>query len=163
MPPPKPGAKSDPEEVLVAPGAAGLFKQAVDVRQESRNGFAIDEQIAVIVDEGGNAELVFEHWPQSHAATEARQIPQIADDASGVIRRTREGKADGCWRLGALLLNAGEALHNVGQATLEVVAVRRHGDGLGHRFRAAHGAETEVGAAGIEGHYDAFVGGGAHR
>ena len=59
--------------------------------------------------------------------------------------------------LRALLLDAREALDDVGQAAVQVVAVGGHGDGLGHRLLAAHGGEAEVGAAGVEGHDNAGV------
>ena len=52
------GAERDAEKILVALRAAGLFKQAVDVRQETGDGLAINEQVAVVVDEYRNAEFV---------------------------------------------------------------------------------------------------------
>ena len=58
---------------------------------------------------------------------------------------------------GTLRLNPGEAFHDVRQALVQIVAVGGHGDGFGHRLVAAHGGETEVGAARVEGHDDAVV------
>ncbi len=84
------GAERHAEQVLVALGAAGLFQQAVDIGQEAGDGLAIDEEVAVVVDEGRDAELLLQHRPQGHAAAEAGQVAQVADDAVGIIRRRRE-------------------------------------------------------------------------
>jgi len=65
--------------------------------------------------------------------------------------------------LGALLLYAGEALDDVRQAFVQVVAVGRQGDSLGDGFGAADGGEAEVGAPRVEGHDDAFVRAGFHK
>ena len=59
--------------------------------------------------------------------------------------------------LRALLFDAREAFDDVGQAAVQVVAVGGQGDGFGHRLVAAHGGEAEVGAAGVEGHDDAWI------
>ena len=87
------GAERDAEEVLVALGAAGLFEQAVDVGQKAGDGLAIDEQVAVVVDEGRDAESLLEHRPERHAAAEAGQIAQVADDARRDSRPGRERRS----------------------------------------------------------------------
>ena len=63
---------------------------------------------------------------------------------------------------GHCCLDARETFNDVGEAAIEIVAVGRHGDGFGHRFVAAHGGETEVRPARVEGHYDSFVVAGIH-
>ena len=152
------GAERDAEKIVVTLGAAGLFQQGVDVRQEAGDGFAINEQVAVIVEEDRNAELLFQHRTERNAAAESGQISQVADDAVGIIRRSWEREADGHGRLGALLFDAREAFDDVGQAAVQVVAVGGQGDCFGHGLMAAHGGKAEVGAAGVEGHDDAWVG-----
>ena len=77
------GPERHAEEIVVAFGAAGLFEQAVDVRQKAGDRFAIDEQVAVIVDEGRDAKALLEHRPQGDAAAETGQIAEVADDAAG--------------------------------------------------------------------------------
>ena len=149
------GAEGDAEEVPVTFGAAGLLEEVIDIRQEAGNGFAINEEVAVIVDEHRDAESFFEHWPQGHAATEARQVAQVADNAVGIVGRPWESEANGGGRFGAGGLEAGESFDDVGQAEVEVVAIGRHRDGLGHRPVAADGREAEVGSPRVEGHNDA--------
>ena len=87
------GAQRHAEEVLVALGAARLFQQAVDVGQKTGDGLAIDEEVAVVVDEDRDAELLLEHRPQRHAAAEAGQVAQVANDAGRVVGRARERRS----------------------------------------------------------------------
>ena len=85
------------------------------MRQQSADGLSIDEEVAVIVDEDGDVELVLKHGPEGHATAEALKITEVADDAVRVVRRTGKREADGGRRLGAKGFHLGEALHDVGE------------------------------------------------
>src|SRR5208283_5567647 len=97
---------------------------------------------------------------EGNPAAEAGQVAQVPDNPVGIVCRPREDKADGDRRLRALLLNAGEALDDIGEVFGQVVAIGRQGDGGSDWLVAAHGGEAEVGSARVEGHNDAFIGGG---
>jgi hypothetical protein len=117
----------------------------------------IDKQVAVVIDESRNAEQVLQHWPERNAAAESREVAQVSDDAFRVIRRTREGEADGRRQYWAHFSDARESFYDICQALVEVVAVGGHYDSFGHGFAAAHRRETETSPPGIERHDNSFV------
>jgi len=153
----KPRPQGHAEEILIAFGAAGFFEEAVDVGQEAGDGFAIHEEVAVVVDESRDTKLRLQHRPEGNPTTEAGQVAQVPDNPVRVIRRSWEDKADGHRRFRALLLNAGEALDDIGEAFSQIVPIGWQGDGLGDRLVAADGGEAEIGSARVERHDDAFI------
>ena len=118
-------AERDAEQILVLFRAAGRLQFLVDVGEEAGDGLAVGEQVAVVVDEHGDLELLFEHRSQGHAAAKAGQIAQIADDARRIIGRTGKGEADGHGRLGQRAANLREALDDSGQTALQIVGLLR--------------------------------------
>lgn len=138
-------------QVFVAFRAAQGFELGVYLGQGAAQCFAIGEQVAVVVDEYRNAEFVFEEGPQRHAFAERGEIGQVtADDAVGIIGRARECEADGDG-FGLQFVDHGlEAFDHRCQAFVEVVRIRRHGDGFDDEFVGLHGSEHEVRTSGIE-------------
>ena len=57
----EPGAERHAEQVAITFGAARRFEQPVDIRQESGRCLAVSEQVAIIVDERRQCELIFQH------------------------------------------------------------------------------------------------------
>ena len=151
------GAQRDAEQVLIALRAAGLFQQVVDVGQKAGDRFAVDEQVAVVVDEHGDAEAVFEHRPQGHAAAKGRQVRHVVDDARRIVGRPGEGETDRHGRLRALGLHLREAADDVRQAAVELIGLAGDVDRIEKELIAADGGELEVRAAGVQRHDNAGV------
>ena len=151
------GSERDAQEILVALRASGRFQGGVQLRQDAREGLAIGKQVAVVVDEDRKAEDVLQVRPHRHAVLEAREIGQVADDAVLVVRRTREGEADGDSRGVQQGLHPVEPFHQHLQAALHIVGDRVHPDRLHDFLAAADGGEHEVRAAGIEGQNSSLI------
>src|SRR4051794_22245336 len=98
--------------------------------------------------------MILEHRPQRHAAAESWEVGEIADDAVGIIGWPGKREADGRRRLGTLLLDPGETLDEIRQATLQVIGVRGEGETGADRLAPADGGKAEAGSARIEGHHD---------
>ena len=88
-------AERDAEKIAVAPGAPRLGEQRVDLGKEAVQRFAVREEIAVVVDEDGHAEPVFEHRPERDPAAKGGKVAEIADHARRVVRGARKGEGDG--------------------------------------------------------------------
>ncbi len=151
-------AESVAQQIAVTLGAAGLFEPGVHLGQGPAEGLAVSEEIAVVVDEDGDAELHFEERPQSYAVAERGEIGEVtSDDAVGVVGRTGEGEADGH----GLLVEPGDDFEETPdhgfEALVQIVRLRGVGDGLDDELVGPHGTENEVGASGVEGDDDAVV------
>lgn len=73
----------------------GLYQLLIHMRKEAGNGLAVGKQVAIVVNEYGNAKNLLKHWPKRHATSKGRQIAQIANNAIGIIDRPGKGKANG--------------------------------------------------------------------
>ena len=112
MPPPKPVPSVMPNRLWYRFALPAALQLLVDIGQEAGDGLSVGEQIAVVVEEHGDPEHLFEHRPQGHAAAEAGQIAQVADDAGRIVRRAGKGEADGHGRLRQGLPNLRKPLDN---------------------------------------------------
>ena len=149
-------AQRHTQQVAELLGAAGVSEQDVHVWQQPRRRFAVSEQVAVVVDESGEPELVLEHGAKRHIAV-TRQIPWTHDDAMEVIRRSGEGETDGHRRRGQLRAYSAEPFHNRVERPLQIVRVRRQREACHHRAVPLDGGEDEVGAARVQCHYAAGI------
>ena len=151
-------AERDAQQVPVALRRSARLQQRVDLGQRARDGFAVGEQVAVVVDEYRNAEAPFEVGAQCDSAAKGGEVRQVADDAVGIVGRSREGEADGVRARGELPLHGFESFDQRRQHAVEVV---RTGGKMHRRDDLAigrHGREDEVRSAGVEGQNDAWVG-----
>ena len=151
------GSERDAQEVMVTLRASGRLQGGVQLRQDAREGLAIGEQVAVVVDENRESEDIFQVGAHRDAVLETREVGQVADDAVLVVRRPREGEADGDGRGVQQGLHPVEPFHQHLQAALHVVGDRVHPDGLHDFLAAADGGEHEVRAAGVEGQNSSLV------
>ena len=144
-------AKRVAQKILVALRTAECLEPGVHFGQCAAQRFAIGEQVAVIVDEHRDAELILQERSQRHTVAERREVGQIAaDDAVGVVGRARESEADGHGLLRQPVDDLAEASHHRREAEVQVVGVRRHGDRFHNEFVGLHGPEHEIRAACIE-------------
>jgi len=146
------GAEGDAHEIAVAPGATGLLEEAIDVREEALEGFAVGEEVAVIVDEDGNAEVLLEHRAEGDAATEAGEIREVADDAAAVIGGAGEGEADGNRRGGEALADLLEALDDIVEAVVEFVSFGGDAGEMEKEFTTLDGRKLQERATGVQSH-----------
>ena len=79
------------------------------LREEAGHGLAIDEEVAIVIDKGGDLEMVFEEGGERDSAAEAGKIGQVTDDALAVIARPGKSEADGHGGGGYLSADALEA------------------------------------------------------
>ncbi len=128
------------------------FDAGIDFGQGAGVCFAESEKVAVVVDEYRYAETLPQEGTESHAVAERGKVRQIASyDSRTVVGRSGEGETychRGTVKTGDYFF---EAAHHGGEAAVEVVGVRGVCYRLHDEFASAHGAENEVGAAGIEG------------
>ncbi len=68
------GAESHAEKVPVALGAARLREPVIHERKKAREGLAVRKEVAVVANEHGNPEVVFQHRPQRDAAAKRGQV-----------------------------------------------------------------------------------------
>jgi hypothetical protein len=84
-------AQRDAQQIAKSLGTAGLFEQSVDVREESGRGFAVREQVAIVIDESRQSEGVFQDGRERHVAIR-RQVARVDHDAAEVIARAGKAK-----------------------------------------------------------------------
>jgi hypothetical protein len=83
-------------EVVKALLGTHVFKALIDFRQYATEGFAIGEEVAVVVDEYGHTEALFQHRAECYAITERGEVgKETSDDAAGIVGGAREGKTNG--------------------------------------------------------------------
>jgi len=131
---------------------------ALHLGQGPAEGLAVSEEIAVVVDEDGDAELHFEERPQSHAVAERGEVGEVtSDDAVGVVGRTGEGEADGHGLLFERGYDLRESVDYGFETEIKIVGIGWQSDCLAYILAAAHGSENKVCATGVEGGYDTVV------
>ena len=60
--------QGDADEVAITLRIVCFRQEGVHMGEKSRDGFAVDEQVAVVIDEHRQFELRFQHRPERHAA-----------------------------------------------------------------------------------------------
>ena len=153
------GSESISDEVVVAFCTACFSKFGVDLRKCSAEGLAISVQVAIVVDEYGYSELLFQEWSERDSVPEGREIREEASDYSvRVVGRSREGEADGHRLLFSEPFDDGsESQDHSLKAQVQVVCIRWKCEGLTVILSAFHCTENQVGAAGIQSQDDSAV------
>ncbi len=153
----KPCPQSDAEEIVEAFGGARLRQHLVGLGEQPGDGFAVGEEVTVIVDEDGDAESLLQKGPQGYPASVGGQVAHVVDDPMGIIGRPGKGEADGRGFLAQLVRYGFESLHHAVETLVQVPGVSRQADRSDHFVLALHGGKYEIGAPGIQGQHDTLI------
>ena len=88
------------------------------MRKQTTDSLAVDKEVAIVIHEHRDAELLLKHRSEPHPAPESGKVAKIANDAVRIVSRSGEGETDRKRWLRAECLHSVEAIHNVGEASL---------------------------------------------
>ncbi len=144
------GPQREGDQVPEAPSLSRLGEPLVHPGQESPQRLAVGEQVAVVVDEDGNAVPVLEHRSQRDAAAEGGEVAEVADDPRAIVCRSGKGEGDRRRFPSRGREDLVEAFAKLVEARFQLVGARRKRKGLEQELPAANRVEDQLGPARVE-------------